>query len=90
MGFPSTLLKMAMDKLIPLLLPYTEIVQGECHHVGRYDKYPSIGLVLGIDPQTDEEDIEIVSQVFRRFALNFKSELEFVKVLNQVETEISE
>ncbi len=32
MGFPDTLLKMAMDKMIPLLLPYDDVAYGEAHH----------------------------------------------------------
>ncbi len=86
MGFIDAILKKAMDKMIPLVHPYIELVQGECHHKMRYDSYPKIGLIL--DPGSDEvkasdpEDLEITIDIFRRFTLNFKSELSFVGYAN--------
>ena len=47
MGFTSALLKKVQDKLIPLLHPYIEFDQGECHHKKRYDCYPGLGLIIG-------------------------------------------
>ena len=44
MGFPDALLKRMMDKLIPLIHPYFEVVSGEAHHRKRYAHYPLIGL----------------------------------------------
>ena len=81
MGFPSAVLKTAMDKFIPLLLPYIELVDNrECHHMKRYDKeYPLIGLLIEKEDDTDSEDMEIVSDIFSRFAIDFKSSLRFVK-----------
>ncbi|MFH1640294.1 MAG: NAD(P)H-dependent oxidoreductase, partial [Chloroflexota bacterium] len=73
MGFTSALLKKAHDKLIPLILPYFELVQGEVHHVARYDKYPLMGLLLEKNKDTDEEDIKIISDIYRRDAINFKT-----------------
>lgn len=73
--FISALLKKAMDKLIPLLHPYVELVEGECHHSKRYDHYPLLGYFLQKEEDTDKEDLTIVDSVFRRFALNFKSQV---------------
>jgi hypothetical protein len=80
MGFPSAVLKTAMDKFIPLLLPYIELVNNkECHHEKRYDKeYPLIGLLIEKEDDTDSEDIEIVSDIFVRFAIDFKTSSRFV------------
>ncbi len=80
MGFPSAVLKIAMDKLIPLLLPYIELVDNkECHHEKRYDKeYPLIGLLIEKGDDTDSEDIEIVSDIFVRFAIDFRTSSRFV------------
>jgi multimeric flavodoxin WrbA len=79
MGFPSAVLKIIMDKLISLLLPYIELVNNkECHHKKRYDKYPLIGLLIEREDDTDGEDIEIVSDIFSRFAINLKTSLCFV------------
>ncbi len=79
MGFPSAVLKTARDKLIPLLLPYVELVDNkECHHEKRYDKYPLIGQLIEKEDHTDSEDIEIVSDIFVRFAIDFKTHSRFV------------
>lgn len=77
MGYPSELLKMAMDKHLPLIHPYMVVDQFEAHHQKRYAKYPRIGLLVEKEPSTDELDLEIVTQLFQRTALNFKSRLYF-------------
>jgi len=81
MGFTSAVLKIAMDKLIPVLHPYIELVDNkECHHEKRYDKeYPFIGLLIEREDDTNSEDIEIVSDIYVRFAIDFKTSLSFVK-----------
>jgi multimeric flavodoxin WrbA len=79
MGFTSALLKQAQDKMIPLLHPYIEIIQGECHHRKRYDAYPKLGLLLQRSRDTDQEDLDIIEQIYQRFALNFRSRLYFMK-----------
>lgn len=83
MGFPSALLKKTMDKLIPLIHPYIEIVNGECHHRKRYDRYPKLGLLLEQSGDTDDEDIQIISDIFKRFAINLRSELCFSKTTTE-------
>jgi hypothetical protein len=77
MGFPSELLKMAMDKHIPLIHPYMEVAYGEAHHLRRYARYPRLGLLLEREPSTDEGDLRIVRDIFCRTAINLKSRLEF-------------
>lgn len=77
MGYPSELLKMAMDKHLPLIHPYMEVAQFEAHHLKRYAKYPRIGLVVEKEASTDELDLKIVTHLFQRTALNFKSGLYF-------------
>jgi len=77
MGFSSALLKKMQDRLIPLVHPYGEIVQGENHHKKRYECYPKLGVLLGKTKDTDEEDIGIITDIYRRFALNLKTELCF-------------
>ncbi|MBN2089553.1 flavodoxin family protein [candidate division KSB1 bacterium] len=79
MGFTSALMKKMQDKTIPLLHPYIELDHGECHHQKRYTKYPALGILLEKGEDTDEEDIEIINQAMRRYALNFKSNLQFTK-----------
>jgi hypothetical protein len=80
MGYPSALLKKTLDKLIPLVHPYTTLVQGEVHHVARYPAYPKFALLLEPEEDTDPEDLVIVSDLFKRSALNMKSNLAFSHV----------
>ena len=89
-GFTSALLKKTQDKLIPLLHPYIELVQGECHHKKRYDRYPGIGIILEKDPDTDDEDIAITTDMFHRFALNLKTELAFSLLTDQPVKEVKD
>ncbi|MEM5774336.1 MAG: flavodoxin family protein [Anaerolineaceae bacterium] len=75
MGMVSAELKKTMDRLIPLVLPYLEFVQSEMHHRRRYEQYPKLGLILGKYGDTDDEDVRIIEQSFRRLAINFRSSL---------------
>jgi multimeric flavodoxin WrbA len=77
MGFPSQLLKMAMDKHIPLIHPYIEVAYGESHHLRRYARYPRLGLLLEREASTDDSDLRIVRDIFCRTAINLKTRLEF-------------
>jgi multimeric flavodoxin WrbA len=81
MGFPSAILKTAMDKLIPLLHPYFDLVDNkECHHKKRYDKkYPFIGLLIEKEEDTDEEDVKIITDIFDRFAIDMRTSSSFVR-----------
>lgn len=88
MGFPSALLKKTLDKLIPLLHPYIDIRQGESRHRRRYDVYPKDGLLLEKTNGTDDEDIEITENIFKRFSLNFVTELALTAQMSQSYQEV--
>lgn len=77
MGFPSALLKMAMDKHLPLIHPYMVVDQGEAHHRRRYPRSPRVGLLVEKEPGADERDLQIVTAIISRSALNFKTRLAF-------------
>lgn len=77
MGFPSELLKMALDKHLPLIHPYMVVDHGEAHHLKRYTRYPRVGLLLEKEPTSDERDLQIVRDIHCRTALNLKTRLEF-------------
>jgi multimeric flavodoxin WrbA len=77
MGFPSALLKMAMDKHLPLIHPYMVVDQGEAHHLRRYPRSPRVGLLVEKEADTDARDLQIVTDIFCRTALNLKTRLEF-------------
>ncbi|MCF8381406.1 MAG: NAD(P)H-dependent oxidoreductase [Bacteroidales bacterium] len=86
MGFVSSILKKTMDKLIPLVHPYIEIVGDETHHMKRQEKYPLIGLIYE-NLSRDMEDVHITTDIFGRFAINLKSVLIFSF---SISTEISD
>ncbi len=89
MGFTSALLKKAHDKLIPLLLPYIGIYRKECHHVPRYEKYPRIGLLLEKGEDTNEEDVEIIADIYRRDASNFHTSFCLVRLTSDYYTTVN-
>lgn len=76
MGFVSADIKKITDKLIPLVHPYIEIVNGECHHMKRYQKYPKLGLIL-VDKERNQESYRIISNIYQRFAINLRTDLAF-------------
>ena len=43
-GMPAAEMKKALDRTIPLVHPYIELVDGECHHRKRYPRYPKLAL----------------------------------------------
>lgn len=87
LGFTNSLLKKINDRMIPLLHPYIEIVKGECHHKKRYKTYPKLGLLLIKEADTDEEDLRIIKDIYKRFALNFRSELSFFHTMDDNDQE---
>jgi multimeric flavodoxin WrbA len=89
MGFTSALLKRAHDKLLALIHPYLELVDGEVHHLARYDKYPLMALLLEKGEDVDEEDIKIISDIYRRDAINFKTSFCFTKFTSDSVEEVS-
>ncbi|MBA7664260.1 hypothetical protein ES703_72317 [subsurface metagenome] len=89
MGFTSALLKKAHDKLIPLIHPYYELVQNEVHHLARYDKYPLMGILLEKGKDTDEEDIKIISDIYRRDAINLKTSFCFTRLTDDSVEEVA-
>lgn len=74
-GFPSHLIKMLQDRLLPLLMPYIQLIGGECHHERRYNKYPTLELFFGREMHTEVEDIHIVRDIYDRLAINFHSKV---------------
>jgi multimeric flavodoxin WrbA len=76
-GFTSSALKKITDRFVCLLHPYIQLKNGESHHQKRYEKYPDFGLLLEKEPDTDNEDIEIVKNIYERFSLNFHNQMRF-------------
>jgi hypothetical protein len=68
---------MAIDKHLPLIHPYMVVDHAEAHHMRRYPRSPRLGLLLEKEPDTDLLDLHIVTEIYCRTALNFKTRLEF-------------
>ncbi len=77
LGAQNSLVKKTQDRLIPLIHPYIELVEGECHHRRRYNQYPRLGLVVQPTKYDGDEDLQLVKRLFERFALNMRSSLSF-------------
>ncbi len=75
-GYMTSLSKKMLEKFVPLVHPYIELVDGECHHIARYDKYPKLGLVY-LDEDLDHTDFHITRHMVKRAALNFKTSLDY-------------
>jgi multimeric flavodoxin WrbA len=69
-GGYSSELKKALDRIIPLLLPYFKTYKGQIHHQLRYDKYPKL-LVIGTEALDDAYE-ETFRALTERNALNFR------------------
>jgi multimeric flavodoxin WrbA len=82
MGFPAARLKRFHDRLIPVIHPYVAIVHEELHHATRYSKYPNIGLLLAKEPDTDDEDIDIIIDMYRRIGISFSSPFVYSAVID--------
>jgi hypothetical protein len=89
MGFTSALLKKAHDRFLPLIHPYFELVRNEMWHLARYDKYPLWGLLLEKGKDTDEEDIKIISDIYRQEAINLKSSFCFARLTDDSVEEVA-
>jgi len=80
-GFISSALKKITERMIVLIHPYIQIINGESHHHKRYDKYPEFGVLLQKEADTDDEDVTIVSDIYDRLAINFHSRKRFLKFI---------
>ena len=86
-GFTSSALKKITDRLIVLLHPYIQMDLGESHHTKRYDHYPEFGLVLQKETDTDNEDLEILNDIYDRMALNFHAHRRYTRFIEQTTLE---
>jgi len=70
LGFTTALLKKATDKIIPTLLPYIEGASGESRHFLRYGRSPRFAVVYAPEPDTDAEDLTLLTTLWRRLGRN--------------------
>jgi hypothetical protein len=69
-GGYSSILKKAVDRFIPIVLPFFTKIQEEFHHQPRYDKYPVL-IGIGILPQPNKNKEKLFKKLIRRNSLNF-------------------
>jgi len=71
-GFINHQAKAFFDRTIPHYHPYIEMVDGECHHVARYECYPD--MVFYYDPQgLSEQEDDVIEDYLYRTAYHFRS-----------------
>ncbi len=90
MGFVSALLKSAVDKMLPLALPYIELYQGLCSHRPRYPRAPKVAAVLEPEARGQAEDLEITTEFLKRLARDFRSEIKFALTADRPVEEIAD
>jgi hypothetical protein len=69
-GGYSSELKKIIERSLGLLQPGVKIVNGEFHHITRYERYPSV-LAFGIAEKRDDEEEKIFKTLIERHSLNF-------------------
>jgi multimeric flavodoxin WrbA len=87
-GYVSANTKKVMDRMIPLVHPYIEVVDGEAHHRKRYAHYPNLALILAPTDEDDKEDVAIASEQIHRLCLNFRSNCDFVHTMQEDVSEV--
>jgi multimeric flavodoxin WrbA len=65
-------LKKALDRIICVISPFFQIIDGEVHHKPRYDRYPDL-LAVGALAAPDEESESIFTTLVGRNAINMHS-----------------
>jgi len=71
-GGYSSELKRALDRSIPVLLPYFTRVNGEVHHQMRYKRRQRLA-AIGVQTSPDRESAQIFKTLVDRNALNVQS-----------------
>jgi multimeric flavodoxin WrbA len=68
-GGYSSLLKNALDRQLPVLLPFFGKVEGEVHHALRYESYPTM-LVVGSIENQDKLHENVFARLAKRNSVN--------------------
>ncbi len=82
-GFTSHILKKAIDKLIPLLHQHFNMNDQEHGSKGRYVVSPRMGLFVEKSVDTDEDDMNLIREIYCRNAISLKSSVKFVLTTNE-------
>jgi hypothetical protein len=71
-GFINHSAKAFIDRTIPHYHPYIEIVDGECHHKARYERYPELHFYFD-DQDLNQEEAQVIEDYLYRIAYHFLS-----------------
>ena len=82
LGTISALAKTAQDRMVPLIHPYVELVDGELHHRHRYAHNADVGVIVAPGADDTEEDLAIVRAFFERFSRNTRTRLRLFATSN--------
>ena len=85
MGFVASLLKRANDRAIPILLPYIDVMGGECHHLVRYHAL-DVALLVERGDATAEE-LAATERIYKRLAKNMSGKFVWFKMVEAARTE---
>lgn len=84
-GCYSPVIKRTFDRIIPDILPFFKKVNGEIHHVGRYDKYPEI-VAIGYSEDISDEEEETFNSLVTANGINLqKSDVKAYVCRNDVD-----
>ncbi len=67
-GYNSSM-KLVLDRSVPFVLPFFEIVNGDTHHVPRYEKRPR-AVSIGLATESGAREAELFRTIAARNALN--------------------
>jgi multimeric flavodoxin WrbA len=87
MGFTSALLKRATDRIVPNVLPYIEVVDGECRHPMRYGHGIDLALVVERGDATVEE-LAATEFIYQRLAKNLHGRFAWVMEITEGSKEV--
>ena len=71
-GFINHQAKVFIDRTIPHYHPYIEIVDGECHHKARYERYPEMHFYFD-EQLLNQEESQVIEDYLYRTAYHFQS-----------------
>ena len=82
-------LKRAIDRLIPLILPFFRQYHGETHHKKRYQSYPNL-ISIGLLKDHDENKEQLFTRLLKRNTLNFCPDHTALSIITEQEQNIKE
>lgn len=85
-GSYSYVIKQVIDRLIPMILPFFQFIDGEVHHQPRYKKYPNF-IPIGFLSSYNQTEEELFKKITARNRINFFSPQGNYPVISDRDTE---